>query len=195
MSNFIIADRKTDYLLPPSLDLKELFVQVLELAHEMKLLKLGAICLDGTKLHANASRHSALSHGHIEKREVPLKAEVQELLALAEQADRADSWGYATVPSSVRSSPMYSTATASRLRTGVMYQYTSQSLFRRSTEPLIWHRTRGSRANRQKPHIIGRSSNPCCDSCFSPPWRLPHGLQRGNGCSLPLAEADSPSHR
>jgi len=35
----------------------------------MKLLKLGAVCLDGTKLHANASRHSALSHGHIEKLE------------------------------------------------------------------------------------------------------------------------------
>lgn len=71
-------------------ELKELFVQVLELAREMKLLKLGTICLDGTKLHANASRHSALSHGHIEKLEVQLKAEVQELLALAEQADLAD---------------------------------------------------------------------------------------------------------
>lgn len=66
------------------------FVQVLELATEMKLLNLGTISLDGTKIHANASRHSALSHGHIEKLEVQLKAEVQELLALAEQADLAD---------------------------------------------------------------------------------------------------------
>ena len=65
-------------------------MQVLELAKEMKLLKLGNVCLDGTKIHANASRHSALSHGHIEKLEVQLKAEVQELLALAEQADQAD---------------------------------------------------------------------------------------------------------
>jgi transposase len=71
-------------------ELEGLFVQVLELAQEMKLLKLGTVCLDGTKLHANASRHSALSHGHIEKQEVQLKAEVQELLALAEQADQAD---------------------------------------------------------------------------------------------------------
>jgi transposase len=71
-------------------ELEGLFVQVLELAQEMKLLKLGTVCLDGTKLHANASRHSALSHGHIEKLEVQLKAEVQELLALAEQADLAD---------------------------------------------------------------------------------------------------------
>lgn len=67
-----------------------LFVQVLELAQEMKLLKLGSGCLDGTKIHANASRHSARSHGHIEKLEIQLKAEVQELLDLAEQADQAD---------------------------------------------------------------------------------------------------------
>ncbi len=42
-------------------EFSELFVQVLELAREMKLLKLGNVCLDGTKVHANASRHSALS--------------------------------------------------------------------------------------------------------------------------------------
>jgi len=65
-------------------------VQVLEMAKEMKLLKLGTVCLDGTKIHANASRHSALSHGHIEKLETQLKAEVQELFALAESADQTD---------------------------------------------------------------------------------------------------------
>lgn len=71
-------------------ELANLFVQVLELAQEMKLLKLGTVCLDGTKVHANASRHSALSHGHIVQLEGKLKAEVQELLALAESADQAD---------------------------------------------------------------------------------------------------------
>lgn len=70
--------------------LQELFVQVLELAKEMKLLKLGTVCLDGTKIHANASRHSALSHGHIEKLEAQLQAEVRELFALAESADRTE---------------------------------------------------------------------------------------------------------
>ena len=48
-------------------ELAGLFVQVLDVAQEMKLLKLGTISLDGTKVHANASRHSTLSHGHIEK--------------------------------------------------------------------------------------------------------------------------------
>ena len=71
-------------------EIEALFVQVLELAGEMKVLKLGTVCLDGTKIHANASRHSALSYGHIEKLEARLKTEVQELLALAEQADKAD---------------------------------------------------------------------------------------------------------
>jgi transposase len=71
-------------------ELAGLFVQVLEMATEMKLLKLGTVCLDGTKIHANASRHSALSHGHIVKLAAQLKQEVQQLLALAEDADTAN---------------------------------------------------------------------------------------------------------
>ena len=83
-------------------ELANLFVQVLELAQEMKLLKLGTVCLDGTKLHANASRHSALSHGHIEKLEVELKAEVQELLALAESADQANIPDGVSLPAEIK---------------------------------------------------------------------------------------------
>ena len=66
------------------------FVEVLVLAREMGLLKLGTVALDGTKIHANASRHSALSYEHASKIEAQLKAEVAELLALAEAADQAD---------------------------------------------------------------------------------------------------------
>ena len=67
-----------------------LFVQVLELAREMGMLKMGTVALDGTKIHANASRHSALSYEHAGKIEAQLKAEVAELLARAEAADAAD---------------------------------------------------------------------------------------------------------
>jgi hypothetical protein len=56
----------------------------------MGLLKLGTVALDGTKIHANASRHSALSYEHAGKIEAQLKAEVAELLARAEAADRAE---------------------------------------------------------------------------------------------------------
>src|SRR3984885_15173240 len=62
-------------------DIEALFVRVLELAREMGLLKLGTVGLDGTKIHANASRHSALSYEHVGKIEAQLKAEVAELLA------------------------------------------------------------------------------------------------------------------
>ena len=50
-----------------------LFVEVLKLAGTMGMLKMGTVALDGTKLHANASRHSALSYGHAKKIEKQLK--------------------------------------------------------------------------------------------------------------------------
>ncbi len=70
--------------------IQALFVEVLKLARTMGMLKLGTVALDGTKIHANASRHSALSYGHARKLEKQLKREVQQLLKLAEQADAAD---------------------------------------------------------------------------------------------------------
>jgi transposase len=70
--------------------IEALFVQVLSLAREMGVLKLGTIALDGTKIHANASRHSALSYEHAGKIEAQLKAEVADLMARAEAADQAD---------------------------------------------------------------------------------------------------------
>jgi transposase len=66
--------------------IEALFVEVLKLARTMGMLKLGTVALDGTKIHANASRHSALSYAHAKQ----LKREVQQLLKLAEQADAAD---------------------------------------------------------------------------------------------------------
>lgn len=70
--------------------IEALFVEVLKLARAMGMLKLGTVALDGTKVHANASRHSALSYGHAKKIEKQLKREVKQLLRLAEQADAAD---------------------------------------------------------------------------------------------------------
>ncbi|MGZ9056259.1 transposase [Methylomagnum sp.] len=70
-------------------ELEGLFVQALSIARAMKLLRLGHINLDGSKARANASKHKALSHGHIAKLEARLREEVQALLAQAEAADRA----------------------------------------------------------------------------------------------------------
>ncbi len=70
--------------------LRPLFLEVLQLARTMGMLKLGTVALDGTKVHANASRHSALSYGHAKKIEKQLKREVEQLLRLAERADARD---------------------------------------------------------------------------------------------------------
>jgi hypothetical protein len=54
------------------------------------MLKMGTVALDGTTVHANASRHSALSDGHAKKIEKKLRREVRQLLVLAANADEAD---------------------------------------------------------------------------------------------------------
>ena len=71
-------------------EIETLFVHVLGVAREIGVLKLGTVGLDGTKIHANASRHSALSYEHANKIEAQLKAEVADLLRRAEAADQAD---------------------------------------------------------------------------------------------------------
>jgi len=70
--------------------IEALFVEILLLAREMGVLKLGTVALDGTKIHANASRHSALSYEQAGKIEAQLQAEVADLMAKAEAADQAD---------------------------------------------------------------------------------------------------------
>src|SRR5512138_1456170 len=69
--------------------LNSLFVQILMIAHQMKVLKLGSVSLDGSKVKANASKHKALSYGHASQLEAQIKAEVAELLKKAEATDRA----------------------------------------------------------------------------------------------------------
>jgi transposase len=70
--------------------IEALFVQVLLMAREMGVLKLGTVALDGTKIHADASRHSALSYERAGQIEIQLREEVAKLTAMAESADQAD---------------------------------------------------------------------------------------------------------
>jgi len=70
--------------------LKKIFVEILAVAHQMGVMKLGKVSIDGTKVKANASKHNALSYGHACKLEEFLEAEVAELLSKAEAADQAD---------------------------------------------------------------------------------------------------------
>lgn len=71
-------------------ELSQLFVQVVRLAREIGLVKLGTIAVDGTKVKANASRHKAMSYGYMAKAEAQLKAQIDALLKQARQADEAE---------------------------------------------------------------------------------------------------------
>jgi transposase len=66
---------------------RPLFLEVLRLAGEMGMVKLGNLSTDGTKMGANASRHKAMSYGYMNKQIERLKAEIDHLLKQAEQID------------------------------------------------------------------------------------------------------------
>jgi transposase len=66
---------------------KPLFLEVLHLAGEMGMVKLGNLSTDGTKMGANASRHKAMSYGYMNKEINRLEAEIEQLLKQAEQID------------------------------------------------------------------------------------------------------------
>jgi transposase len=68
-------------------ELQELFVQVLLLAKEMGVLQIGTVSIDGSKIHADASKSKAVSYQRLGEVEAHLRAEVAALFALAEQAD------------------------------------------------------------------------------------------------------------
>lgn len=71
-------------------EIQELFVQILLVAEAAGVLKLGNLSLDGSKIHADASKSHAVSYGRLVELEVELKKEVQELLSLGEQADQGE---------------------------------------------------------------------------------------------------------
>lgn len=67
--------------------LSDLFVQILEIAHQMGLVELGDVAIDGSKARANASKHKAMSWERACELEEQLSEEVAEMMAHAEEAD------------------------------------------------------------------------------------------------------------
>jgi transposase len=74
--------------------LEGLFVQVLQLALQLGAMKLGRVAIDGTKIKANASKHKAMSYERMLREEARLHEEVKQLLAEAEQTDKAEDKRY-----------------------------------------------------------------------------------------------------
>lgn len=71
-------------------EIKELFVQILLLAQAAGVFKLGSISLDGSKIHADASKSKAVSHKRLIEIDTQLRREVGELLGLGEQVDQGE---------------------------------------------------------------------------------------------------------
>src|SRR5499425_2199285 len=68
----------------------DVFVQVLRIAGEAGLVKLGNVATDGTKIQGNASRHKAMSHGYMRKEADRVREDIEALVAQAHQQDAAD---------------------------------------------------------------------------------------------------------
>jgi transposase len=82
---------------------KESFVKVLQLAQELKLAKFGqlTVSVDGAKIAANASKHSAVSYARAGEQIAQLELEVEQLLAKAEQADATPLQDGLTIPEEI----------------------------------------------------------------------------------------------
>ena len=69
---------------------KDVFVQVVRLASEAGLVKLGNVSTDGTKIQGNASRHKAMSYGYMKKAVERLREDIEALVTQAYQQDEAE---------------------------------------------------------------------------------------------------------
>jgi transposase len=69
---------------------KDVFVQVVRLAAEAGLVKLGNVATDGTKIQGNASRHKAMSYGYMKKAVERLREDIEALVTQAYEQDEAD---------------------------------------------------------------------------------------------------------
>ena len=76
----------------------QFFVRVLELGRELKLLQVGTISVDGSRIRANASKHQGVSYPRAGQLIQQLEQEVKELLAKAERADSQGEVDPAKVP-------------------------------------------------------------------------------------------------
>jgi transposase len=75
-------------------DFEGIFVQVVGIAREVGLVKLGSVAIDGSKVKANASKHKAMSYGRMQQEEARLRKEIRSLTAQAEKIDAQEDQRY-----------------------------------------------------------------------------------------------------
>jgi len=85
-----LADFRHDHLA----DFESLFVQVVRIAREVGLVKLGTVAIDGSKVKANASKHKAMSYERMEREEARLKKDIRSLVRQARKTDAREDRRY-----------------------------------------------------------------------------------------------------
>jgi transposase len=82
-------------------ELPDIFLQVLRIAKELGMLKVGIVAVDGTKIKANASKNHALSHSYTSKLTAKLRREISKLLKIAEAAERDEEKPNLDIPTEI----------------------------------------------------------------------------------------------
>ena len=69
---------------------EQVFLEIVRIARSAGLIKLGVVAIDGTKIHANASKHKAMSYGRMKEEDAKLRAEIKRLTRIAAGTDEAE---------------------------------------------------------------------------------------------------------
>ena len=151
-------------------ELAALFVQVVKLAGECGLVKLGTIAVDGTKLRANASKHKAMSYERMQAAETELKAQVDALLARAAQVDVAEAGEpELDIPAEIaRREKRLEAIGAAKQR--------------------LEHRQREADAQRGRKPVDDNDAPPPGDACANPPKKAGPAFKRAFGEPAPKAQ-------
>lgn len=75
-------------------EFEDLFVQVVQMAREAGLVKLGTVAIDGTKVRANASKRKTMTYGRMKSEEKRLRGEIRNLTKSAKRADEQEDKKY-----------------------------------------------------------------------------------------------------
>ena len=81
--------------------IEQAFVEVLRLAREMGLLKVGTISIDGTHVKANASKYRSVRYDRLKELDVKLREDIKELMEKAETADKAGEQEHDRLPQEI----------------------------------------------------------------------------------------------
>lgn len=146
-------------------EVKDCFKQILLIAAESGMLKVGRVSIDGTKIKANASKHHALSYAHATKLERRIKNEIERLLRMAEKADVADLPDGMDIPAELarRESRLEAIAEAKeRIRAREQERIAAEQLAhdQKMVERLARERKTGKKSCGRKPKRPSRALNP-----------------------------------